>query len=108
MSFFASRCRMCVATALRMPRAWLTSSAAGRLLRDEAEPRAALELDVAAIGLEGAADEVEQRRLAGAVAADEPDALARRDLRRGILDQGPAADPVGEARDGKHGARDST
>ena len=61
--------------------------AARRLLRQKADAAAARQDHVAALGQQRAADQVEQRRLAGAVAADEPDLGAERDLHGGIVEQ---------------------
>ncbi len=79
--------------------------AAGRLLLDGADAQAFLHADLAGIGLQLAEDEMQQCRLAGAVAPDEPDFPAGIDLRAGGLDQGAPADSVGEIGKIQHGAR---
>ncbi len=56
--------------------------AAGGLLGDAADAGVAGHADGAVVGMELAADQLEQRRLAGAVAADEPDLVTRRVSRR--------------------------
>ena len=62
------------------------SVAARRLLRDVPDARAAFGTVMEPIvGAEIAADELQQRRLAGAVAADEADLVAGRDAGGGIL-----------------------
>ncbi len=48
-----------------------------RLLRQIADGRARLHEAAAAVGLDGAGGDLEKRRFAGAVAADQADALAR-------------------------------
>ena len=53
-----------------------------RLLGEQAERQPALPGDLAAVGLVDAGGDPEQRRLAGAVRPDEPDAVADRDRRR--------------------------
>ena len=67
------------------------------LLGDEGEPRARREADQAVVGARRALDDLQQARLAGAVAADEADALARLDHQVGVVEQRHV--PVGE-RDG--------
>jgi hypothetical protein len=65
--------------------------AARRFLGDVAEPRAARHFDLALVGFELADDDLHQRRLAGAVAADQPDLASRRDRSRGAVeDRTPA------------------
>jgi hypothetical protein len=49
--------------------------------------------DRAGIGLLLAGDHPEQRRLAGAVRADDADNAARRQLERQVVDQQPVAKP---------------
>ena len=49
-------------------------------------------------------DQAEQRRLAGAVAADEAGLGAGRQRDRGVVDEHPVADPVGEVVDVEHGS----
>ncbi len=83
--------------------------AAGRLLRDEADARAAGELDLAAVGLQLARDQREQRRLARAVASHEAHAPSRGQRRGGALEDLVAAKAQRHVGDGQHGGRaDST
>jgi hypothetical protein len=56
------------------------------------------------LGADVAGDDVEQRRLAGAVATDQPDASAGHDAGRGIFKKRAAGDADGEVVDDKHGA----
>ena len=74
-----------------------------RLLREPADARARRQLIAPLLGRDLAGDRAEQRGLAGAVAADQPDARAGRHARRGVVEQEAAADPVGEVVEGKHG-----
>ena len=60
--------------------------AAGRLLLDAAEPRAFRNRDRAALRREFAANEAEERGLAGAVAPDEPHPRAARQRDGGVVD----------------------
>ena len=76
--------------------------AVGRLLRQRAHAPARRDRDRPALGRELAADRPEQRRLAGAVAADQPDARAGHDLHRAVVDQKPAGEADRDVRDGKH------
>ena len=76
---------------------------AGRLLLDAAEPRVLRGRDRAGLGRQFAADQPEERRLAGAVAADEADPRAARQRRGRAVDQQALAEPVGEAVDMEHG-----
>src|SRR5262249_18895166 len=62
---------------------------------------AVLEQDGAAIGLVEAADHVEQRRLAGAVRADNRDDFAAAHRDRDILDRAHAAETLGQRDHGK-------
>jgi hypothetical protein len=73
-----------------------------RFLRQATQSVAGGSGDIAGLGVELAADHVEQRRLAGAVAADKPDARAVRNLHGGVIDQEPARDADGEVFDGEH------
>ena len=73
-----------------------------RLLRQPADAPARRHLDVAVLGGDVAGDDVEQRALAAAVAADEPDAGAVRNADRGVLDQQPAGDADGKIVDDEH------
>ena len=76
--------------------------AVGRFLGKAAHAPARRDGDAAAFGGELAADGAKQRRFAGAVAADQPDARARRDLHRGVVDQKPPGKADGDVLDGKH------
>ena len=76
--------------------------AAGRFLRDIADPRARRFGDVPVIGFDLADQGLHQRRLARAVAADQPDARADRHRRTGAFENGPAAKPHCDTVDGKH------
>ena len=58
-----------------------------RVLRQAADAQAGLRPDAPAVGRHGAADDVQERRLAGAVAADHADALARLDLQARLVEQ---------------------
>ena len=59
--------------------------------------------DLAGLGVEVAGDDVEQGGLAGAVAADQADARAVRDLHGGMIDQESARDADGKVFDAQHG-----
>ena len=61
--------------------------AVGRFLRQPPDAPARRQLDAAVLGREVAGDHVEQRGLAGAVAADQADAGAGRDAGRGAFQQ---------------------
>ena len=78
--------------------------AAWRLLRDAADAPAPGQADIAALGAEIAGDDLEQRGLAGAVAADEADARAVRDGGAGMVEQQAFAEAVGDVVDRQHGA----
>ena len=75
--------------------------AAGRLLRDGTHTSASGEADVATIGEEIARDRAQQRRLAGAVTADEADPAAGIDAQVGVLQQRAAFDGDREVADGE-------
>ena len=75
---------------------------AGRFLRQKADPAAARQLDRTAIRLQNAADQVEQGRFAGAVAADQTDLAPFGNLRARLVEQDPPADAVCQAGDGQH------
>jgi hypothetical protein len=78
-----------------------------RLLRHVADPQALRLLQEAVVELLQAGDDLEQRRLAGAVAADQADALARLERQRRAVEQGDVAEGevgVGEGKDG-HGRK---
>jgi hypothetical protein len=57
----------------------------------------ARQLDRAGIGLRRAANEGQEGRFASAVAADQPDLAAGRDLRAGFIQQRSSANAVGQA-----------
>ena len=59
-------------------------------------------LDDAVLGLQHAADQVQQRGFADAVAADQPDLGAIRYLRVGVVEQAPLLDAVGYVGKGQH------
>ena len=75
-----------------------------RLLLDAADARALGRKDRAALRRKFAANEAEERGLAGAVAPDEPDPRARGQRRAGAVDQQTFAEPIGKAVDVEHGA----
>ena len=64
-----------------------TIGAVGRFLGQRADTPARRDRDRPALDRELAADRPEQRRLAGAVAADQTDARTGYDLRRALVDQ---------------------
>ena len=78
--------------------------AARRILRHRADAHAARHVDVAAVGLELALDQLQQGRFARAVAADQADFPAVGDGRAGAVEQHPLAVAEGEVGDVKHGA----
>lgn len=55
-----------------------------------------------------ACDEAQQRTLAGAIAADDPDTLSGRDANTGPVEDGAPGDAVSEVIDGQHDARFET
>ena len=75
---------------------------ARRFLRQKTDPVPARQLDGPAIRLQRAADQVQEGRLAGAVAPDQPDLAALGDLRARLVDKGPPADAVSHGREGQH------
>ena len=77
--------------------------AGGRFLRDIAEPGTARHLDGSAVGFEQVGEDTDQRGLAGAVAADQPDAALGRQLGGGAVDDRAAAEAHGDAGDVEHG-----
>ena len=77
---------------------------AGRgFLLDAADARAFGDDHRAAFGRKLAADQAEERGLAGAVAPHEPDMRAGRQRGRGVVDQEALAEPIGEGADMQHG-----
>ena len=77
---------------------------AGDLLFDIGDGLAALQRDLAAVGLELAANQAEQRGFAAAVLANQPDALVGERLQIRLLEQRYAALKVGQILDIEHGA----
>ena len=77
--------------------------AARRLLLDPADAGAPGQADRAALRAQLAADEAEQRRLAGAVAADQADMRAGRQRHGRSVDQQAFAEPIGELVEMQHG-----
>ena len=75
----------------------------GRLLRQAADASARREPDLAVLGGDLARDRAEQGRLAGAIAPDQPDARAGRDVRGGLVDQQAAGDADRQFVDDEHG-----
>ena len=73
-----------------------------RFLRQPADAPARRHFDVAVLGRDVAGDDVEQRRLAGAVAADQADAGAGRNAGGGVFEQRAAGDADGEIVDDEH------
>ena len=76
-----------------------------RFLRQKPDAVPARHDDIALVGQQAAADQVEQRRLAGAVASDKPELAALGDLRVGLVEEGtPVASPdtVGQAGNRQH------
>jgi len=67
----------------------------------DADPPAARQL-IDGAALQGAADQVEQGRLASAVAPDQPDFAALGNLRTRAVEQNPPADTVSHAGKGQH------
>ena len=75
----------------RRARSRKASPPARRFLRDIADARARRGLDAALVGLIDPGDHLQQRRLAGAVAADQADMRLRRQRRRGLVENEMAA-----------------
>ena len=73
-----------------------------RFLRQPADAPARRQLDAAVLGRDVAGDHVEQRGLAGAVAADKADAGAGRDAGGGAFEQRAAGNADGEIVDDEH------
>ena len=76
--------------------------AAGRLLLDASEPDARGQRNRPAFRRDLAADQPEQRRLAGAVAADEARARAAGHENAGMVEEQPVAEPIDEIVDREH------
>ena len=80
-----------------------------RLLRHHAEAGIARQVDAAGFAVQLAGDDLQQGRLAGAVAPDQPGMMPGRQRQRGCVEEDAPGDPVGEVGDGQHGgAGDST
>ena len=79
-----------------------TVVAARRLLRDVAQLRIARHRDRTIVGRDLAFQKTQQRRLAGAVAPDEPDLVAGRYSGGRRIENRPAFDTVGEIIDVQH------
>jgi hypothetical protein len=77
--------------------------AAGRFLRDEAEPGAGGQADLAAVGGDLTGDGAQQGGLARAVAPDQPDAPARVHGQVGAVQQRAPATAEGQVADRQHG-----
>ena len=67
------------------------------LLREDGEPHALADLHLTRRGLERASDEVEERRLARAVLAQDAEPVTGADQPRDVVDDGPVAIPLGHA-----------
>ena len=76
---------------------------ARRFLRHLADARVLRQADRAGLGLKVAGDGAEQRRLAGAVAADEPGLRARRQGQRGMVEEQASGDAERKVVDDQHG-----
>ena len=72
------------------------------LLRQPADALARAMGDPAVLGGELAGDDVKQRGLAGAVAADQPDPRAIGNARRGVVDQQASGDADGKVFNDEH------
>ena len=68
----------------------------GRLVRRLDRHRPAVDLDDAGIAVDEAGEDLDQRRLAGAVGADQPVHLARQDVERDALQRLRAAEALGD------------
>ena len=80
-----------------------TLRAARRLLGDRADPRRPRHDDLAQVGLQLAGQQLQQGRLAAAVAADQADPPALVQAQRGVLEQRASGHPVAHAFDADHG-----
>ena len=78
--------------------------AARRLLRHHPDPHPGLKAQAAFVRLQLARDQPQQGRLAGAVAADEAEALARRQMEGGRFEERPPGDPQGDVVEIQHGS----
>src|SRR4051812_44891959 len=77
------------------------------ILGKHAEPLVRLDAHGAGGRLDLARQTLEERRLSGSVGADEPIAVARRELDVHLFEQGLAAERDGKVLDGDHAARAS-
>ncbi len=73
-----------------------------RFLREAADAPARRQFNRALLGRKLAGDHVKERRLAGAVAADQTDARAGRHARRGVFDERAAGNANGDVVDDEH------
>jgi hypothetical protein len=79
----------------------------GHVLRHLADAPARRHVDVAGVGMQAAGQQREQAGLAGAVAADEADLLARLQGDAGLVEHDLGAAAQGDAAQGDHGSRSS-
>ena len=70
-------------------------------IRREAGERGAVQAHLPGVGAIEAADDLEERRLAGPVRADDADQLAGRHVEGDVAVRGDASEPLGDARDGE-------
>ena len=70
-------------------------------VRRRVQQALAVEVELARVGLVEPRDHVEERRLAGAVRADQPDDLALLDVERDVVDRDDAAEAAGDVADGE-------
>ncbi len=75
---------------------------AGGFLRHPADAGRARDVDAAAVGMDLAGDQAQQRGLARAVAADESDLVAGRNAGRGLVEEDAPFDAVGQVVDMQH------
>ena len=75
---------------------------ARRFLRQKTDPATTRQLDRSGVRLQSAADQVQQGRFSGAVAADQPNLGSFGDLRGRLVEQAPPRNAVGQARNGQH------
>jgi hypothetical protein len=76
--------------------------AIGRFLGKPADAIARRDLHMPLLGRDLAGDDAKQRGLAGAVATDQPDMRSGGQRHGGTVEQGAAADPIGEVGDHEH------
>jgi hypothetical protein len=65
--------------------------------------RLAVQLDLAFVGRDGAADRLDQRRLAGAVVADDGEDFAGIEVEIGVIERGDAAVALDQPAGGENG-----